>query len=156
MAAADGQVARIRELAARTRALAPAFADRLTPADPDDGDQWDEGQVLAHIAEFLPYWTGQFQAIVTAGGGIDFGRVKTTPARIARIEAGRHEPAAVLLDRMDAAVEVAAAYLESLNEEQLQLVGIHPTRGEMAVSAGVDRFMIDHFEEHVAQMEEGS
>jgi hypothetical protein len=53
---ADVSEARLRSAAARVRTRAEAFGERQTAADPPTGERWDRGQVLSHIAEFLPYW----------------------------------------------------------------------------------------------------
>ena len=144
---------RLRAAARRIRELAPAF-DRLTAADPKTGEQWDRGQVLSHVAEMLPYWVGQAMHVVSSGGqAVPFGRVKATPSRLQRIESGRRDDPAALLDRMDAGVADAVALLDRLSTDELRLTGMHSTLGEMTVAELVDEFLVDHIEQHVAQIE---
>ncbi len=48
---------RLRSAAERIRGTVPEMPDDArTSADPETGEQWDRGQVLAHVAEILPYW----------------------------------------------------------------------------------------------------
>lgn len=47
--------ASLRDLAA----LQPAGWHDLGPPDPETGERWDGRNVLGHMAEMLPYWTGR-------------------------------------------------------------------------------------------------
>jgi hypothetical protein len=150
----EDQEARLRAAAARVRARAGAFGDRQTAADPPTGERWDGGQVLSHIAEFLPYWIAEFESVVAAGGeGAPFGRTKATPSRLARIEAGRHTPQEDLLREMDAGVDEAAGFMRRLDSAQLALEGTHPSLGKMSVSAAIEEFVVAHLEQHADQLE---
>lgn len=151
---AEDRAARLRAAADRIRELGPAF-DKLTGADPQTGEQWDRGQVLSHVAEMLPYWVGQAMHVVSQGGDeTPFGRTKATPSRIERIESGRHDDVEALLGRMDAGVRDAVALVERLSDDELRLTGKHPTLGVMTVAELIDEFIVDHIEQHVAQLEE--
>ncbi len=68
----------------------------LTAADEPTGEQWEEGQVWAHLAEFGAYWRRELRLIVDAGSDdpVPFGRTKRDPHRIAMIEAHRATPVA--------------------------------------------------------------
>src|SRR6266511_3085743 len=114
--------------------------DARTSADPETGEQWDRGQVLAHVAEILPYWSEQVELVVEWGGGVPFGRVKSDPERIAAIERDRGVDTAELLDRLDM--------------DALERTGTHERLGEMTAAAIIDRFVVEHLEEHAEQLEE--
>src|SRR5579884_4277705 len=91
------RTARLLTAARRIRTAAPGFAGHTGP-DPATGETWERGQVLSHVAEMLPYWSGEVQRVVAAGGGgTAFGRVKSTPSRLARIESRRHDDVPDLL-----------------------------------------------------------
>jgi hypothetical protein len=151
---ADGREARLRASAARVRSRAAAFGDRQTSADPPTGERWDRGQVLSHIAEFLPFWIAEFEGVVAAGGaGAPFGRTKATPSRLARIEAGRHGGQDDLLREMDAGVDSAVRFMRGLDSAQWRLEGTHPSRGRMSLEAAIDEFVITHLEQHADQLE---
>ena len=147
-------VRRLRSAAARLRAAAADVdAGRRTPPDPATGERWDAGQVLSHCAEMIPYWVGEVAGLVAAGGDAAFGRVKSDPARLARIEAGRTEDIDRLLDRVDAGVDRVEQLLGRLSADQLELVGRHSTLGSMSVAQILEEFLVVHLEQHADQLE---
>ena len=144
---------RLLAAAGRIRASAPVLPDgALTDPDPESGERWDRGQVLAHVAEMLPYWAQQAE-LVAAGRQTEFGRVKSDPDRIAAIERDRREDPARLLARVDEGVAVVLALLERLDDRAMARTGRHPSLGEMTMAAIVDRFLVAHLEEHADQLE---
>jgi len=146
---------RLVAAAARIRATAPLLPDEaLTDPDPDTGERWDRRQVLAHVAEMLPYWAEQVE-LVAAGDEVPFGRVSSNPERIGAIERDRREDPSRLLDRVDDGVGIVLALLERLDDDALAHSGRHQVLGEMTVAAIVDRFLVDHLEEHADQLEAG-
>jgi hypothetical protein len=141
----------------RIRATVPEVPDEArTSADPETGEQWDRGQVLAHVAEILPYWSEQAELVVERGGGVPFGRVKSNPERIAAIERDRRLDTAKLLERIDQGLREVLALLGRLDEGALARTGTHERIGEMTVAAIIDRFVVEHLEEHAEQLQEGS
>jgi hypothetical protein len=154
-ASGDSRRARLLAAAERIRRTAPAMPDQArTSPDPDTGEQWDRGQVLAHIAEILPYWAQQTELVVERGGGVPFGRVKTDPGRIAAIERDRREDPSRLLERMDQGLQQVLALLDRLDDEALERTGTHERLGEMSAAQIIDRFVVEHLEEHADQLEE--
>jgi hypothetical protein len=146
---------RLLAAAARIRAAAPLLPDEaLTDPDPDTGERWDRRQVLAHVAEMLPYWVEQVELVV-AGDQAPFGRSRSDPRRVAAIERDRREDPARLLDRVDDGVGVVLALLGRLDDDALARSGRHQVLGEMTAAAIVDRFLVDHLEEHADQLEAG-
>jgi len=146
---------RLVAAAGRIRATAPLLPDEaLTDPDPDTGERWDRRQVLAHVAEMLPYWAEQVE-LVAAGEEVPFGRVSSNPERIAAIERDRREDPSRLLDRVDDGLGVVLALLERLDDDALAHRGRHQVLGEMTVAAIVDRFLVDHLEEHADQLDAG-
>jgi hypothetical protein len=141
--------------AERIRAAVPDVPDDArTAADPETGERWDRGQVLAHVAEILPYWREQAELVVERGGGVPFGRVKSNPERIAAIERDRRVDTAELLRRTDQGLQGVLALLDRLDEAALQRTGTHERLGEMTVAAIIDRFLVEHLEEHAEQLQE--
>jgi hypothetical protein len=148
---------RLRNAAERIRATVPRVPDDArTSADPETGERWDRGQVLAHVAEILPYWAEQVELVVERGGGVPFGRVKSNPERIAAIERDRGVDATELLRRMDQGLERVLALLDRLDDRALARTGTHERLGEMTAATIVDRFLVEHLEEHAEQLEEGA
>jgi DinB superfamily len=139
--------------AGRIRAAAPLLPDQaLTDPDPDTGERWDRRQVLAHVAEMLPYWVEQVE-LVAAGDQVPFGRLKSNPQRIAAIERDRRDDPSRLLDRVDEGLAAVLALLDRLDDDALARSGRHQVLGDMTVAAIVDRFLVDHLEEHADQLE---
>ena len=145
---------RLRAAAARIRADVPGFGpDRLTEPDAPSGERWDRGQVLAHVAEMLPYWIAQIELVLAAGGNrAPFGRVKSDPERIAAIEEDRGLDTEELLDRMDEGVAEAALSMRRLTPADLACTGRHSTRGVMTVAEILEEFVVAHLEEHADQL----
>jgi DinB superfamily len=144
---------RLQAAAGRIRASAVLVPDdALTDPDPDSGEQWDRGQVLAHVCEMLPYWAQQAE-LVAAGRQAEFGRTKGDPDRIAAIERDRREDPQRLLGRVDEGVAVVLALLDRLDDQALARTGRHQTLGEMTVAEIVDRFAVAHLEEHADQLD---
>lgn len=147
-------VRRLRAAADRL-GVAAARVDcvRLTAADPATGEQWEGAQVLSHCAEMIPYWVGEIEKLVAARGDAPFGRVKSDPARIERIAAGRHDDPDRLLAAVDRGVDSVDRLLGRLSDAQLELVGHHSTLGSMRVAEIVEEFLVDHLEQHADQLE---
>ena len=146
---------RLQAAAGRIRASAVLLPDEaLTDPDPDSGERWDRGQVLAHVAEMLPYWAKQAE-LIAAGRQDEFGRVSSDPDRVAAIERDRREDPGRLLGRVDEGVAVVLALVDGLDDQALARTGRHQTLGDMTVAEIVDRFAVAHLEEHADQLDPG-
>ena len=122
--------------------------------DHSDEARWGPGEVLAHVAEMLPYWLGEVERILAGPPEpVAFGRIGTDPVRIAIIGRDRSLPVGELYVRVDDGVARWSGRLTALTRPQLEKVGLHPTRGEMSVAAIVERQIIGHMEEHAEQLE---
>jgi len=151
---------RIAALRAAYAALAPrVIAGEPWPLADDFGTgpeaSWGPPEVLAHVAEMLPFWLGELERVVAGGGDapVPFGRLGEDPNRLGKIERDRSLPAAELFERIDAGLAAWAARLPGLGAADGAKVGLHPRNGEMAVAAMPDRFVIGHAEDHVRQLE---
>lgn len=158
----EGDVDRLETAARQLVALGPQVeAGEPWPLSAAYGEEpeadWGPKELLAHVAEMVPYWMGQFETILAADRSSDpvpFGRVATDEARIARIGADREQPASELLARLDAAVAAATARLRTLDVADRSRRGLHPRRGEMAIEEMVGPFLADHLAGHVVQLRE--
>ena len=117
---------------------------------------WGPREVLAHVNEMLPYWTAELEGVLAADptAAATFGRVATDENRLARIAADRQQSAGWLVDGIDAGLVTATGFVEGLSGADLERVGLHPARGELTVGASIDRFLVSHLEDHVAQLRE--
>jgi hypothetical protein len=127
----------------------------LTEPDQPSGEQWEWGQVWAHLGEFIPYWMGQI-AIVVAGDGsepVAFGRTKADSERIAAIDRDRDRPASELWTRMRGQLADLWNLIDHLPEEDWDKRGLHPTLGVMDMARIFDEFLVGHLEQHAAQLD---
>jgi DinB superfamily len=155
-AAVDALVARMADAERRLveHASAPVPSG-LTEPDPGGEERWEAGQVWAHVAEFPGYWLDQVERVVANGADepVAFGRVKTDAGRVGAIERDRHEDPEALLARARAALARATDTARALSLEAWQRRGSHPVRGELTVLEIIERFIVEHLEEHADQLD---
>ena len=126
---------------------------------PGPESSWGPREVLAHVAEMLPFWLGEIERIVDAevgpGGGEPpaFGRLEDDPIRVQVIGRDRSFPGRELLGRIDVEGRRVAARLREL-DPQAGLLGRHPTRGDLSIAELTERLIVAHAEGHVAQLRE--
>lgn len=127
----------------------------LTDPDALNDEQWEAGQVWAHLAEFPAYWLAQAQRVISAPTNppVPFGRVKTDSGRIEAIERDRHTDPAALLERVRSSLAEVTDAARSWDADTWHLRGAHPTRGEMTVASLVEQFIVEHLEEHADQLD---
>jgi hypothetical protein len=138
-----------------THAAGPA-PDGLTDPDPETPEErWQAAQVWGHLAEFMPYWLGQIQMVISEFGGepVPFGRTKADAARLEGIAGGLGTPIADQMASVREAIANARNYLDGLTPEQWAAIGLHSRRGEMNIPDIVQTFMLNHLEEHAAQLD---
>jgi hypothetical protein len=150
---------------ADARAAYTALADRVAAGEPwplaehfgtEPEASWGPREVLAHVAEMLPFWLGELEKVVEGapdGSAVPFGRVSTDAVRIGLIERDRTLPLPVLFRRIDAGLRAWSDRLATLSDDERSRVGRHPTLGEMSPAAFLERFILGHAEEHVVQLE---
>ena len=127
----------------------------LTEPDPGGTERWDADQVWAHLAEIGDYWRRELDRVVAAAqpDPVPFGRVKTDPARIAAIEAGRHRSVVANLEDARRSLSALRAYIAGLSEADWSRVGRHQTLGDMSIERQLEEFHIGHVEQHLAQLD---
>jgi DinB family protein len=128
----------------------------LTDPDPETPEErWQAGQVWGHLAEFMPYWLGQLDKVISqySGQPVPFGRTKADAARLQGIADGLGVPIADQMASVREAIAMARNYLAQLTPEQWAAIGLHARRGEMGVPDIVRTFMLDHLEEHASQLD---
>ena len=153
MTPADGFVTRLDAVVSRLDAHAGHLHGGLTDADPRTGDRWDEGQVWAHLAEFIPYWIVEVGTILAADDPPGFGRTAADTHRLGEIERRRQEaPAALMLTVREESVALRDL-LRRLDPDAWERRGIHPTLGPMTVTQIVEDFLVGHLEQHAAQLD---
>jgi hypothetical protein len=156
-AAVDSVLARLADAERRlAEHAARPLPSGLTDPDPDAEERWEAGQVWAHLAEFPAYWLAQAQRVIArpTNEPVPFGRVKTDAGRVDAIERDRHTDPAALLERVRTSLAEVGDAARSWPAEAWLRRGMHPSRGEMTVENIVERFIVDHLEEHAQQLDD--
>ena len=113
--------------------------------------------MLAHTAEMLPYWLGEFERLVEAGhgpgDGVPFGRTADDPLRLGVLERDRTLPFRELFDRIDAGIDRWTRRIAAAAPDDGRAVGLHGRLGEMTADQLRDRFVVTHLDEHTTQLE---
>lgn len=117
---------------------------------------WGPREVLAHVQEMLPFWLGEMERVADGDGSeaIPFGRVADDALRLGIIERDRSLPLRVLFARIDAGLRDWAERLATLTASERERIGAHPRLGEMPAPAILERFVLGHAEDHLAQLDE--
>ncbi len=159
MSILDEQVARLTRAHDAFAALAPRVeAGRPWPLSDHFGTEpeadWGPQETLAHVAEMVPFWTGEIERILDAAGDepVPFGRIADDDLRIGVIGRDRRLPPRALFDRIATSVAYAERRLAELDATEAGRIGVHPRLGNLSVREIVDRFIGSHIEDHVAQL----
>ncbi len=115
---------------------------------------WGPREVLAHVEEMLPFWLGEMERVIDGDGmtAVPFGRTADDPLRIGLIERDRSLPLRVLFGRIDAGLRGWEERIPTLTDAESARVGAHPRLGELPAPAILERFVIGHAEDHIAQL----
>ncbi len=121
---------------------------------PGPESSWGPREVLAHVAEMLPYWMGEIERILDGRDGerVPFGRTEADTVRVEIIGRDRSFPARELMARVTADARRVAERLRELSPQDAAREGEHATRGPLAVGDVVERFQVGHLEGHIAQL----
>ena len=130
-----------------------ALAETYGPGPESD---WGPREVLAHVAEMLPYWLGEIERIVDARGKETpgFGRLEDDTIRVAIIGRDRTFPSRELLGRIDVEGRRVATRFRQLDGAEAGFRGRHVTRGDLSVADIAERLVVGHVEGHVVQLRE--
>lgn len=121
--------------------------------DHSDEAQWGPPEVLAHVAEMVPFWLGEMERVVAGvPEPVRFGRLATDAVRIAVLGRDRTLPLNALYDRISNDLGLLERRLSTFTPPELARRGLHPTRGEMTVGSMPDAFIFGHLIEHVTQL----
>jgi hypothetical protein len=154
-----------QERVAAARAAYAGLRPRVASGDPwpladaygtEPEASWGPREVLAHVAEMLPFWLGELERVVEGvpgGGTTPFGRSADDPIRIGSLARDRTLPLRVLFGRIDAGLRAWEDRLVSLSDDERARPGLHPRLGEMPATDILERFVVGHAEDHVAQLE---
>ncbi len=152
-------IERSNELAVKLETAADALLTEVStlPADliawkPAD-DVWSVMEILCHVAEFLPFWTGQTLQIVRQPDE-PWGRTHTDTARLAAVQrAGARTLADVTAEIRDGARNAAAA-IRGLRDGDLAIEAMsrNPRWARQPASFVIEQLLVEHVEKHLGQI----
>ena len=149
----DAGVDAMLELGPQLAAGEPWGIDGVVAPGPESS--WGPREVLAHVAEMLPFWLGEIELILDAGGGAEplaFGRLEADDLRIAIITRDRVFPARELLGRVEVEGRRVSRRFRAFGDAEAAAMGRHVTRGDLTVREIADRLIVTHLEGHVTQL----
>jgi hypothetical protein len=159
----DDVLARMHAAAARLASTRPAVVQQAPWPLAEHFDEspealWGPPEVLAHVAEMIPFWQGEMERILAgaaAGGAepVPFGRVATDALRLGVLERDRSLPPTELYDRIASSLDRFERRWSTLTADERASRGLHPRLGEMTLDAIADRFLIGHLADHAVQLE---
>lgn len=148
------------ELAARLEAAADALLTEVAslPSDlivwkPAD-DVWSVMEILCHVAEFVPYWTGQTLQIVQQPDE-PWGRTHADMARLEAVQQAGSRSLSEVAEAIRDGVQKSAAALRALNESDLSIEATSRNLrwAHQPASFIVEHLLIEHVEKHWSQVQ---
>lgn len=115
---------------------------------------WSILDNLAHIEEFLPFWTGEIQAML-AQPPQPWGRDQSHAGRLAAVRDTSTRDVAEVLANIRAEAASASRYLRSLQDAQLDIEAAsrNPRWAIKPVSFVVDTLLVKHLADHRGQIQ---
>jgi uncharacterized damage-inducible protein DinB len=130
----------------------PGFASRLRT--PPHENEWSAMQTLGHMTEMIPYWLQHCRTLIgVTGTPPTFGRTAGSPERLAGVARGASADSDALLLQLHKEVREAASMIRQLSAAERMKRGMSTERGEMTVAQVIESFVVDHAEEHLAQVQ---
>lgn len=119
------------------------------PAD----DVWSVLEILCHVDEFIPFWTGETVSVVRDPAG-EWGRDHTDSRRLEAVKAAPTRRLPDVERSLRAGVADAAARLSTLRETDLQVEARsrNPRWGVKPAAFIVDDLLVHHVEKHLGQI----
>lgn len=126
------------------------------PPDGQTGERWDRGNVLGHMAEMLPFWTGQLRAVLRGATSLGRDEAGYSRRRLA-IATGRDLGEEELIARIDAGLTALLGLLAELTDEDLdRMLTYHSAGRERQVDLRypLEELLVGHVEAHLRQLGE--
>jgi uncharacterized damage-inducible protein DinB len=130
----------------------PGIAERLR-THPGEGE-WSVMQILGHLAESVPYWLDSCRKLITAADQPPvIGRDMDAPQRLVGVELGAAAQLDELLPRVEGEILDAAQTIRQMPPADRLRQGIHARYGPLTVAQVIEKFIVAHAEEHLAQIQ---
>jgi hypothetical protein len=132
-----------------TGPISTHFSTKLyqTPTE----NEWSIMEILAHIVEFMPYWAGEVEKLVTHPGQ-NFGRTMQDEGRLAALRDHGHDTLAQAREALPGSYARLDAVLSALQDSDLELTGRHVKYGERTLAWFIGEFITGHLRSHVSQL----
>ncbi len=114
-------------------------------------NEWTIMQNLAHIVEFMPYWAGEIEKLVTEPGR-NFGRTAQDGGRLRGISEHAKDSLASIKAALPGSYARLHEILGSLKDSDLELTGKHVRYGEKPLEWFIEDLVTDHLSEHEEQI----
>jgi DinB superfamily len=129
--------------------LAQLDASKLyqSPAE----NEWTIMQNLAHIVEFMPYWAGEIEKLLTEPG-CEFGRTHDDLGRLQGISEHEMDSLSGIKAALPGSYTRLDGVLARLTDNDLELTGKHVRYGEKPLHWLIEEFVTAHLSGHVEQI----
>lgn len=128
--------------------------ERITPgqlhAAPEEAE-WTPAEILAHIAEFARFFTGNLERQLVAEG-VEVGRTHEHPGRNHAIASASGRDLDDLRLSLKPALDELTAVLATLRDEHLGRIGNNRKYGPEPLAVFLDRYVLDHKAAHLDQL----
>lgn len=148
---AEEQIARLERSVRQLLEEVERLPSMVLYREPQPGE-WPVMSTLAHLEELLPYWARE-AAQVAATPNQALGRTHDDPRRIGAIAEHGHDTLDAIVPRIRLALTECVRTLRSIPSDAWSRTGQHPRRGQMSVADVVQDFLVNHAEEHAAQIQ---
>ena len=147
----DTRIDRLRSTVEQLLSRVEQLPHDVLYREPQPGE-WPVMSTLAHLSELLPYWAQQAASIAQTPG-LAFGRALDDPDRLGAIEHHGRDTLGQSVVRVRTSLEQSLSTLRAIPPDAWSHAGEHPRRGRMTVADVVDAFLLEHAQEHAAQIE---
>jgi uncharacterized damage-inducible protein DinB len=147
---AEEHIARVERTVQQLLAEIEQLPNDVLYREPKSGE-WPVMSTLAHLAELLPYWAHQAVDLAAATGQ-PVGRTLEDPRRVGAIEQHGQDSLAQIVPSIRQGLEECVNTLRGIPNDRWQAVGQHIRRGPITVDELVTAFVVNHAEEHAAQI----
>ena len=114
-------------------------------------NEWTIMQNLAHIVEFMPYWAGEIEKLLTEPG-CEFGRTHEDVGRLQGISEHEMDSLSSIKAALPGSYARLDRVLARLKDSDLQLTGKHVRYGEKPLHWLIEEFVTTHLSGHVEQI----
>ena len=150
---------KVRALADRLEAAAHALLAEAAALPPElvtwkpAPDVWSVMEILGHVAEFIPYWTGQALQVIQHPGE-PWGRAPDDTARLGAVERASGRSLDDMIAAIRSAAKASASAIRGLRDPDLdaEAMSRNPRWGRKPATFLIDELLIHHVEKHLGQV----